>query len=163
MASLYLLRHGIAVPAGTPGFADDERPLTSVGRQKMRQIARGLAQLRPQLDRIITSPLPRARETAEIVASGLGLDSELEESDVLRVDRAAEEIAEWLAGRTEPDLMLVGHNPNLSDLIGLLTCGRGSPQFCVLRRGGLAVLAGASEGGYRIDWVARPRLLRRLG
>ena len=61
MNDLYIVRHGIAVDPGTPGMADDERPLTSKGEKRMRQVARGLSKLELKLDRIVTSPLPRAR------------------------------------------------------------------------------------------------------
>ena len=71
MNELYILRHGIAVEPGTPGIPDDERPLTPKGEKRMRQIARGLRKLDLKLDRIVTSPLPRARATAEIVADVL--------------------------------------------------------------------------------------------
>ena len=64
MTELFILRHGIAVPHGTPGIADDERPLTSKGEHRMRQVGRGLAALRLDVERIVTSPLPRARRTA---------------------------------------------------------------------------------------------------
>ena len=60
MTHLYIVRHGIAVEPGTPGIPDDERLLTSKGEKRIRQIARGLVRLDLKLDRIVTSPLPRA-------------------------------------------------------------------------------------------------------
>ena len=92
----------------------------------MRQIARGLRPLDLKLDRIVTSPLPRARETAEIVADVLGADDRLETSNVLadRLDAAA--IRDWLRDRPEERLMIVGHNPTLSELVSLL--GRSGPD-----------------------------------
>ena len=60
MTELFILRHGIAVPHGTQGIADDERPLTSKGERRMRQVGRGLTALRLDVERIVTSPLPRA-------------------------------------------------------------------------------------------------------
>src|SRR4026207_2510595 len=67
--NIYLIRHAIAVEAGTPEYEQDsERPLTEKGRKKMRQIARGLRTLGVELDLILSSPYVRARETAEILA-----------------------------------------------------------------------------------------------
>src|SRR5579864_3782830 len=74
MNRLYLLRHGIAVPPGTEGYEDDDRPLTSKGERRTRQVAQGLRRLRLKLDRIISSPLPRALRTAELVAETLDIE-----------------------------------------------------------------------------------------
>jgi phosphohistidine phosphatase len=162
MRSLYLVRHGIALPHGTPDIADDDRPLTEQGRKRMRDVARGLARLEIHVERIISSPLPRARQTAEIVADVLDFPESLEFADALRVDRSASDIAQWLSNRSEESLMLVGHNPSLSELVGFLTLGE--PRSVVdLRRGGVAALTQAGPAaGYTLDWLARPRLLRRL-
>ena len=84
MVQLYIMRHGIALPHGTPGMSDDDRPLTPEGEQRVRQIARGLKELDLKLERIVTSPLPRAFRTAEIVASVLECNDILETADVLR-------------------------------------------------------------------------------
>jgi phosphohistidine phosphatase len=165
MDELYILRHGIAVEPGTPGIQDDDRPLTPKGRKRMREIAWGLRRLDLQLDRIITSPLPRASATAEIVADELDADDRLETADVLRAGSDAAAIRDWLRERTEERLMIVGHNPSLTDLITLLVLGDGSrPQVCELKKGGLAVLRSAPTAAdrFEIDWIATPRLLRRL-
>src|SRR5437879_8814414 len=76
---LYLLRHGIA-EEWRPDFPDEKRRLTAEGKQKVRMIARGISKLDLALDLIVTSPLPRASETAEIVAEVLGC------KDIVKVD-----------------------------------------------------------------------------
>jgi phosphohistidine phosphatase len=160
---LYVVRHAIAVERGTPSVPDDERPLTPKGRKRMRQIALGLHRLGLQPERILTSPLPRALETAEIVADALGIADRLQTCDVLRADREAAGIRDWVLTRTEDRLMIVGHNPNLSQLLGLLVAGLADPLVCDLKKGGVAALAARDEGGFAIDWIAAPRLLRLLG
>jgi phosphohistidine phosphatase len=162
MTRLYLLRHGIAVPHAAPDIPDDERPLTSKGVKRMHQVARGLRCLDIELDRIVTSPLPRARTTAEIVADVLGMEDRLEIADALRAEKDAGSIRDWLITRTEARLMLVGHNPSLMDLIGLLIAGAPGPPPCELRKGGVAALSTQFNGHVRLDWLARPSLLRRL-
>ncbi|MBM3462072.1 MAG: phosphohistidine phosphatase SixA, partial [Armatimonadetes bacterium] len=68
MMDLYILRHGIAYDHGHPDYPDDDsRPLTPKGRRRTRRIARGMRDLGLRFDAILTSPLPRARQTAEIV------------------------------------------------------------------------------------------------
>jgi phosphohistidine phosphatase len=166
MDELYILRHGIAVEPGTPGIPDDERPLTSKGRRRMREIARGLRRLDLQLDRIVTSPLPRASATAEIVAKVLDADDRLETANVLRAGSDVRSIRDWLRERTEDRLMIVGHNPDLTDLITLLVLGHTNgagpqPQVCELKKGGIAALRFSADR-FEIDWIATPRLIRRL-
>jgi phosphohistidine phosphatase len=167
MDELYILRHGIAVEPGTPGIPDDDRPLTPKGRKRMREIARGLWRLGLRPDRIVTSPLPRASATAEIVAVALEAQDRLETADVLRSGSDARSIRDWLRRRTEDRLMIVGHNPSLTDLITLLVLGDGDgsqPPVCELRKGGIAALrpSPASPDRFELDWVATPRLIRRL-
>ncbi len=162
MNRLYLLRHGLAVPHGTPGYEDDDRPLTPQGERRMRQVARGLGRLRIKLDRIVTSPLPRALRTAEIVAKTLEMKSLLETDESLRSGKSADSIREWLKAREEPRLMIVGHDPAFTDLVGLLTSGQHGPPVCQLRKGGIAAFQIDPDGSYRLDWLAWPGLFRRL-
>ena len=70
--NLYLMRHGIALTRDDPSVAHDaERPLTGKGVKRMRKAAKGLRELAIRFDSILTSPLSRARQTADIVASTL--------------------------------------------------------------------------------------------
>ncbi len=69
---LYIVRHAIAFPHGTPDMPDDERPLTEEGIQKMRQAAAGLRSLEYVPELILTSPLIRARQTADILLEEFG-------------------------------------------------------------------------------------------
>jgi phosphohistidine phosphatase len=164
MNELYILRHGIAAQPGTPGLPDDERPLTDKGEKKMRQIARGLRALDLELDCIVTSPLIRARATAEIVARELGMLDRLEVANVLQTGASAPSVKRWLRDRTEERLMIVGHNPTLSDLVSLLVIGSEHPLLCDLKKGGIAALTRATSAAelYKIAWIAPPRILRTL-
>jgi phosphohistidine phosphatase len=160
MKQLYVLRHGIAIPHGTPGIADEDRPLTSEGEKKMREVAEGLRRLDLKLDRIVTSPLPRALRTAEIVADVLDLPDPPEQIDALSAPSRAESVKHWLSTREEDHLMIVGHNPCFEDLIALLTTGSTARSICILRKGGLAALTTQPDGNYLLEWLARPRILR---
>ena len=164
MIDLYIVRHGIAVEPGTPGIPDDERPLTAKGEKRMRQIAQGLRMLDLKLDRIITSPLPRARATAEIIADALDLRERLETSNVLQAGTSGATVERWLRERTEDRLMIVGHNPTLSDLLSLLVLGSTQRPICDMKKGGIAALgqrAGAKDLS-ALHWIAPPRLIRGL-
>jgi phosphohistidine phosphatase len=164
MNKLYIVRHGIAVDPGTPGIPDDERPLTPKGKKRMGEIARGLRWLDLKLDRIVTSPLPRARATAEIVAHVLGGKDLLETSNILQASTSAGTIKRWLDGRTEERLMIVGHNPSVTELVALLVHGSSQPRICDLKKGGIAALGRMSPNQdlFELTWIATPRLIRRL-
>ncbi len=164
MTDLLILRHGIAVPHGTPGIPDDERPLTPKGERQVKEVGRGLAALKLDLDRIVTSPLPRARRTAEIVAQELGLVDKLETAAILSAGADPHSVRNWLHDRTEDSLMIVGHNPDLSDLVGLLTLG-GVGRFPFdLKKGGVVVLSARPHTGpnFQLEWTAPAKVVRRL-
>src|SRR5262245_64321914 len=91
--NLYIMRHGIAAAATDPsGAEDDERPLTHKGIKRMRRAARGVARLKLPLDGILTSPVLRARQTAEIVANRLGLEAQLEAISGLAPESTIEQL-----------------------------------------------------------------------
>lgn len=159
-ARLFLLRHAPAVPRGTPGYADDARPLTLDGARKMRRAARGVRRLVGRVDRVLTSPLPRARRTAEIVGRELG--KEPQDLDALAPGRPPAEVEKALA-REKPGsrLLLVGHEPGLSELAASLTGSRRAG--IAFRKGGLARVdvAGAPAGRPgTLVWLATPKILR---
>lgn len=160
MNQLYLLRHGLAVPYGTPGIDDDDRPLTPEGERRVRSVGRALKRLKVKVDRIATSPLPRAHRTAEIVAEVLGRSDEIDVADELRAHRDAASIQEWLKTRTDEKLMVVGHNPSLSQLLGRLVVGPDHPSIGDLHKAGIAALRSDDGELYRVDWIARPKLFR---
>lgn len=162
MTRLYLFRHGVAIPHGTSGLDDDDRPLTEKGERRVRQVARGLRKTGLKLEKIVTSPLPRAAKTAEIIADCLDIAYLLEDDKVLLPQSDAATIRDWLKTRGESRIMIVGHNPNLSELLALLTTGQTNPIVVELRKSGVAALRDDPSGSYRIDWITRPRLIRRL-
>ena len=162
MARLYLLRHGIAVPHGTAGVRDEDRPLTPVGEARVKQVAECLERWGDRPDRVVASPLPRARRTAEITAAVLGVSDRLELAEVLEPGVPARQIRDWLTARDEASLMLVGHNPNLSDLLALLIgLPEGAPALA-LKKAGVAALEGDPRGHSQLKWLATPKMMRRL-
>src|SRR5690348_11348801 len=81
---LYIMRHGIAVARGAEGFSDDsKRPLTPEGKDKLRDVAKGLKRFGVELDWIVSSPLVRAAETADIVAATLNSNVAIDHSEAL--------------------------------------------------------------------------------
>src|SRR5262245_15522460 len=160
MSKLFLLRHGAAVGHGTPGFADDDRPLTTKGIKRIKELAEGLKSLGVEPSSIVSSPLPRALRTAEIVASTLCLNDQLHIDDALRAQRSMASVRDWLETRSEESLMLVGHDPWISDLASWMVTGNDSgdeASHCIsLRKGGLAAFVKVEipKGPrYRLEWL----------
>lgn len=116
---LYFLRHGRAAePRDWPGD-EAERPLTEQGRAELHEVAKGLRRLGLGLDAIVTSPLARARETAQIVAAELGLAAS--ESSLLAPGCDLTELSQLArTHEMDHDLMIVGHEPDFSGMIGRL-------------------------------------------
>lgn len=158
------MRHGIAALADHEGGSDADRRLTPRGIKRIKVVARGLDRLDLGIERIISSPLPRAHETAVIVADALALDDALEFSDVLQTGASAEAVRRFLRTRSESRLLVVGHNPTLSDLVGKMIQHDGSHPMIELRKGGVAALQGSSPDApvLELAWIAIPRLFRRL-
>lgn len=158
-----LFRHGPAVERGTPGVEEDERPLTSEGRKRTRRAARGIAKLELGIDLIVSSPLPRALETATILADVLGLP-EPEIDERLHDERGGKDVVEVLKSLDAACPVLVGHEPSLSQALSLLVAGAAGSEFAV-RKAGFAVLelvqAGAKPRARLVQLLA-PSVLRAL-
>ena len=152
---LYFLRHGKAdwLEWDKP---DDERPLTKDGRREMRQIAKFLRELAVSPSIILTSPLPRALQTAEIAAEILRVD--VREEPLLKKGFNATKLANMLRRTKGADVMIVGHEPDFSGVIRELTGG-----MVALKKGGLARVdldpADASNG--TLVWLIPPKIARR--
>jgi phosphohistidine phosphatase len=158
---LALLRHGIAEDAGPrTGGRDEPRRLTDAGIKRMRAAARGMTALGLAPSIIVTSPLRRCVETAEIVAAALG-------AEVLRDERVApgmtvDDLADLIAMHgSEGELMVCGHQPDLSRTIADLTGG----SSVEMRKGSLALmeLHSARPNGGHLVGLYPPRALRVLG
>lgn len=115
-----LLRHGIAED-GHPGLPDGERALTPEGRKKLRQVLQTAAKARVKPTLMLTSPLKRALQTAEIAKRVLKHDGEVFETRALAPGSSVEQVWEELrVHREEPSILLAGHNPQFEHLAGYL-------------------------------------------
>jgi phosphohistidine phosphatase len=161
VSRLYLLRHGIAVPHGTRNVSEDDRPLTADGEAEVELVARALKRLRVDPERVVTSPLPRAQRTAEIVVARLGRPDALAIDEVLRPGSPAGAIRAWLVAQPDADLMLVGHNPNLTELLLVLIGLPEDSPAIELKKAGAACLE-RGEGGTELRWLTTPKWARRL-
>lgn len=154
---LYFLRHGKAVARAGWADADGLRPLTDDGEDEVRRVAARLAALGVTPDVLVSSPLVRARRTAELAGEELGLSPVLDDRLAPGFDGAR------LAGivadlRPRDAILLVGHEPDFSAVVGGLTGGR-----VVCKKGGVARVDvdDAGLGGGRLVWLLPPSVLAR--
>ncbi len=159
---LLIVRHATAIPRGTPDVEDDARPLTRKGERRFRRAARGLASIVRRPDALLTSPLLRARQTADVLAAAFG---KIEPVDTPSLAGGSFEQVAADLGRLPQDALVavVGHEPDLSALLARLLGSPHGARF-TFRKGGAALveLPGlVSEGGVLI-WYVSPRLLRSL-
>ena len=140
--NLYIVRHAIAVDPGTPGYEDDsQRPLTDKGIRKMNKIVKGLHQLDLKLDKILSSPYLRARDTAKILASEFQRGNQLSFSDNLIPPANFEALVAEIHEKYDVDnLALVGHEPMLSQFVSWLTTGD-TKMNLILKKGGACCLS----------------------
>jgi phosphohistidine phosphatase len=160
---LYVVRHAIAAERGDEYPDDAKRPLTPEGIARFREAVEGLSALGVSLDLVLTSPLVRTRQTAEIMAEILPGRPPIKEVKALapggRADAVVTALGEY--GR-RTSIALVGHEPGIGELAARLVGARGSFDF---KKGAVCridVAALPLTGPGELRWFATPRMLRKL-
>jgi len=157
-----IVRHAAAVERGTAGFSEEARPLTADGKKKFQKAAAGLARVEGPPTAILTSPLVRARQTAEIAARAWG------KPKPKRLDALAggsvDDVLTALRGLPPTaTVALFGHEPQVSELLARLLGTRASERLA-FKKGGAALveIEGDPERGGRLAWFLPPGVLREL-
>ena len=160
---IFILRHGEAGNRMTVVEKDSERPLTPEGRTEIQEIAKSLKTVGLQTDRIYTSPLRRARETAEIAAKALNIRT-LEEWDELKPDGSRAELYRKLARLEQSSRpILVGHEPYLTSMIGEII-GTTSAKI-VLKKGGVGkvrITSFTPRISGELRWLLTPKIITKM-
>lgn len=161
---LYLIRHAIAAERGADWPDDDKRPLTERGIARFKECVKGLSWLDATVDEIFTSPLVRAKQTAEILAAGMPGKPPVKMLDALAPGHTPTSVLAQLAkAARRRRIALVGHEPDLGELTAhLIGAGRALP----FKKGGacrIDVEGLSSRRAGALDWFVTPKVLRRLG
>jgi phosphohistidine phosphatase len=163
---LLLIRHATAEESedfAKTGKDDRLRPLTDEGRKKMKQAARGLKKVVPEIGLLATSPLTRAAQTGAIVDSVYGGLSEVEIEE-LAPEATPSDFLRWLRKQKADTLAAVGHEPSLSLILSWLLTGTERRIFA-FRKGGACLLEFPDEvgaGTATLLWALPPAQLRDL-
>ncbi|HEY0721964.1 MAG TPA: phosphohistidine phosphatase SixA [Gammaproteobacteria bacterium] len=157
-----LMRHGRAAERAAFVGRDEERPLTAEGIKRLRQALPGLVDVVPRLDRVVTSPLLRARQTAEVVAESYSVP--LTELAALAPGGGPPATTHWLAAQHDKVLLLVGHEPDLGRLASWYLTGS-DESFVPLKKGAICAIRfmgkpAAARGELRL--LLTSRQLRRI-
>jgi len=165
---LYFLRHADAAKRDPEEYPDDsQRPLTRSGHKRMVKTARILSKLELHIDLILSSPYLRARETAEIVRKNLrlGKDQLVLNDQLAPLGDASQLILNIRSDYPVNNLLMVGHEPELSKLISLLRSGETSLAI-ELKKGGICCLSvdELAEGKCAaLEWLLSPAEMDILG
>jgi phosphohistidine phosphatase len=160
---LYLIRHAVAEERGDAWPDDGKRPLSDDGAARMRKAARGLDRLGVTLDVIVTSPLVRTKQTAEIVAGALNPRPPIVTADSLAPDGTFQEIIADLEKQVKRTrIAIVGHEPGIGEFAARLIGSRHSIEF---RKGAacrIDVDALPPSGPGDLRWLLTPKILRSI-
>lgn len=159
-----VVRHGTALDkeeAASRFMPDDDRPLTKKGRSRTKRVAKVLAKRVPNVTGLLTSPLLRAAETAEIVGAAIGLEPE--RTNALLPGAAEDHLVRVLEKKSGA-VAVVGHEPHLSRWIGWALTGE-SRSIVALAKSGVCLVHFADTPRARegtIGWLLTPALVEEL-
>ena len=162
---LLIVRHAIAVDHGDPGYPrDDDRPLTPEGIHKFRLAARGIKELAAKPDRVVSSPLVRARQTAEILRDAIAPSMEITFTPHLINGANFGDLVAFVTGLNAGTVALVGHNPHPSEFTAYLVGGKGAASI-LFKKGAAALVSfpdAPAPGRGTLEWLVQPGALRDI-
>jgi phosphohistidine phosphatase len=160
---LYLIRHGVAEERGDDWPDDTKRPLTDEGKSGLKRAARGLVRLGVVFDTMLTSPLVRARQTADIIANEYNDRPPVVTVDSLSPNASFQSVLTDLEKHSRKSrIALVGHEPDLGELAARLAGFRRPLEFKkgAICRIDVKSLPPAGPGALR--WFFTPKILRAI-
>ena len=159
---LYFLRHASAGEHLANPKKDEKRALDKEGIEQCGYIGRALATLDVQVDAIVSSPLKRCTQTASLVGNELGYEGKLQIEAGLRPEAGLTDFRKLLEKYSRQEaIMVVGHNPNLSQFLGSVISDSGCEASVELKKGGVAKVEMRRTAGL-LQWCVTPKVLRSL-
>lgn len=159
---IYFLRHASAGEPLSNLKKDEKRALDETGVEQCGYVGRALAALDVQVDVILSSPLKRAAQTASLVGNEMGHEGKLQLEDGLRPTADFADFRKLLDKYAKHDaVMVVGHNPNLSEFLGRSISENGCEAAVELKKGAVARVD-RSRNAASLTWCLTPKILRTL-
>jgi phosphohistidine phosphatase len=160
---LYLIRHGVAAERGDDYPDDSKRPLTNAGISRLRKEAKALDALGVGFDHIITSPLVRTKQTADVFAETMKSKPSVSQSDALAPAGTSAAVIQELAKHMRKGrIAVVGHEPNIGELAARLIGARMPMEF---KKGAICRIdfeVFPPKGAGQLRWFVTPRMLREI-
>jgi phosphohistidine phosphatase len=160
---LYLVRHAIAADRGEEWPDDNKRPLTERGIHRFKENVGGLRALEATVDEIFSSPLVRAKQTADLLAAGVDGKPSVKQLEALAPGHSASAVMSQLAKYAKRRrIALVGHEPDLGELAAHLI---GASRPLPFKKGGVCRIDVESLTSKRagvLIWFVTPKVLRKL-
>ena len=159
---LYFLRHASAGQPFSSAKKDEKRGLDQDGIEQCGYIGRALAALGVQVDVILSSPLKRSTQTAALVGNEMGHEGKLALENALRPEASFLDFQKMLQKYARQEsILLVGHNPNLSQFLGTIISDSGCEASIELKKGAVAKVETRRSSG-TLHWCLTPKLVRAL-
>jgi phosphohistidine phosphatase len=159
---VYFLRHASAGESLRDPKKDKKRPLDPAGVTQSHSVGRALAALDVQPELIISSPLTRATQTASLVANELGFEGKIQIEQALTPEASYSDFIDLLRRVASAEaVVIVGHNPNLSEFLGKIIGGRSNPADIDVKKAGVARVEMRRSSG-RLTWYITPKLISTL-
>jgi len=159
---VYFLRHANAGERLASPKKDEKRGLDKEGMEQCGYVGRALAALDAQVDAVISSPLKRATQTASLVGNEMGFEGKLQIEPALRPQGTFAEFRKLLDKYAKLEaIMVVGHNPNLSEFLGRVVSPTGCEAAMELRKGAVAKVELRRSSG-SLSWCLTPKIVRSL-
>src|SRR2546425_11475228 len=159
---IYFLRHASAGERMSNPKKDEKRPLDETGVEQCGYVGRALSALDAQVDVILSSPLKRAAQTASLVGNEMGHEGKLQLEDGLRPTASFADFRKMLDKYAKYEaIMVVGHNPNLSEFLGRCISEAGCEAAVDLKKGAVARVEMGRSSAY-LQWCLTPKVLHSL-
>jgi|SRR5581483_2691136 len=159
---VYFLRHASAGSHMANPKKDEKRGLDKDGIEQCGYVGRALAALDVVVDTIISSPLKRATQTASLVGNEMGFEGKLQIENALRPETTFADFRNLLGKYAKNEaIMVVGHNPNLSEFVGRLIAEGGCEAGVELKKGAVARVDVSRDHG-TLNWCLTPKVLKTL-
>ncbi|HKD86409.1 MAG TPA: phosphohistidine phosphatase SixA [Terriglobales bacterium] len=160
---IYFLRHASAGEPRMNPAKDDERKLDKEGIEQCHVVGRALAALNVTFDAIISSPLPRASETAKIVAEEIGHKSKVLTDAALKPGAIYHDFQELLQRHSGKDaIMVVGHNPSMTEFLNKLLMGDSASDAVELKKATIAKVEKEGRKPAILKWCMPPKVVRAI-
>lgn len=159
---VYFLRHANAGTHLATPKKDEKRALDKEGIDQCGYVGRALAALDVQVDAIISSPLKRSTQTAALVGNEMGYEGKVNIEAAVRPEATFADFRKLLDKYARQEaIMVVGHNPNLSEFLGRIVSAAGCEANLELRKGAVAKVDLQRTAG-SLQWCLTPKILRSL-